>query len=257
MQETGFDSAAPSYDADFSDTPFAGVLRDRFYEVAAGYFPKTGHLLDIGCGTGVDASFFSGAGYRVSGLDASAAMLEVAAARAVPGADFRRYSLPDGLPFADGTFDGVYSHLGAFNCIPVEKHPVAELSRVLKPGGMLVLSLMNKVYLLEILTWLMLLSPRRAMRRFGPEPVIVPAGEADIPVWYPRKKEICAIYAPGFVLAGYRAQAVMIPPAVLTNRLSPDSVLLRLLKKADRVGSRLPVLRMFGDHTLFVFRKKG
>lgn len=255
MKKAGFDSAASTYDDDFSDTAFAEVLRERFYETAASCFPKTGHLLDIGCGTGVDAAFFSGPGYRVTGLDASEAMLEVAAAKAIPGAVFRHYSLPDALPFPDDALDGIYSHLGAFNCIPVEKHPVSELHRVLKPGGTLILSLMSKVYLFEILAYLMLLSPGRAMRRFGREPIIVRAGETDIPVWYPRKREMISLYKPGFDLIKLLAQPVLIPPPVLTNRLSSDSVLLRLLMKVDRLAGRMPVLRTLGDHTLFVFRK--
>src|SRR5262245_57493244 len=61
------------------------------------------HVLDVGCGTGVFLRMCADRGAAVSGLDASAGLLELAAAR-VPEADLRLDDLQT-LPYDDDSFD--------------------------------------------------------------------------------------------------------------------------------------------------------
>src|SRR5581483_676788 len=62
-------------------------------------------LLDAGCGAGLLALLARLRGARVSALDASAGLLDIARKR-LPGADVREGDL-EALPFADGSFDAV------------------------------------------------------------------------------------------------------------------------------------------------------
>lgn len=89
-------------------------------------------MLDAGCGTGYALQLANRAGARVSGLDASAPLLDVARER-VPDADLRVGDL-ESLPYDDDTFDVVT----AFNSVQYATDPaaaVAELARVVRPGG--------------------------------------------------------------------------------------------------------------------------
>lgn len=93
--------------------------------------------LDAGCGAGTAAQMASGLGAEVSGIDAAAALLEVARAR-VPRADFRQGDLEQ-LPFADGAFDVVTG----FNSFQYAGNPgaaLAEARRAAKPGGSIVIA---------------------------------------------------------------------------------------------------------------------
>jgi ubiquinone/menaquinone biosynthesis C-methylase UbiE len=74
-------------------------------------------LLDAGCGPGAALQRAAAQGARVSGLDASAPMLDVARER-VPGADLRVGDI-ESLPYDDGTFDIVT----AFNAIQYAAKP--------------------------------------------------------------------------------------------------------------------------------------
>jgi SAM-dependent methyltransferase len=88
--------------------------------------------LDAGCGAGLAASIAAEKGASVSGIDASAPLLEIAQERA-PDAHLQVGDIEE-LPFADGTFDVVT----AFNSIQYAGDPasaVAELARVCRPGG--------------------------------------------------------------------------------------------------------------------------
>jgi 2-polyprenyl-3-methyl-5-hydroxy-6-metoxy-1,4-benzoquinol methylase len=100
----------------------------------------SGNLLDIGCATGLFVEVARAAGFRVSGADASAWMVERARARC-PGTRFEVGTI-ETLDFAAESFDAVT----LFDVIEHVDAPHATLSRVrrwLRPGGWLFLSVPN------------------------------------------------------------------------------------------------------------------
>jgi SAM-dependent methyltransferase len=89
-------------------------------------------LLDAGCGAGQAIADAAARGAIVSGLDATAPLLDVARRR-TPSADLRQGDI-DSLPFTDESFDVVT----AFNAVQYAVDPavaVAELARVCRSGG--------------------------------------------------------------------------------------------------------------------------
>lgn len=91
-------------------------------------------LLEIGCGTGRTLRLAVDRGATATGVDISAAMLAVAAAR-LPEADLRRADLQH-LPFGPGEFDAVTA-INAFQFAEDPRAAIAEAARVLAPGGRL------------------------------------------------------------------------------------------------------------------------
>ena len=116
-------------------TPAAASLVD-FAEI------QTGELvLDVACGTGVVAVTAARRGARVRGLDLSPALLEDARRNAaVIGADIEFVEGDaEALPYADASFDVVLSQFGHMFA-PRPEIVVAEMLRVLKPGGRIAFS---------------------------------------------------------------------------------------------------------------------
>jgi SAM-dependent methyltransferase len=91
-----------------------------------------GRALDAACGTGRYTRHLDARGHRVTGVDASANMIERARASA-PAARFIAGSL-EALPFAEESFDLVMCGL-ALTHLPWVSRAVAEFARVLRPGG--------------------------------------------------------------------------------------------------------------------------
>lgn len=89
-------------------------------------------LLDAGCGAGMAALEAARRGARVTGLDASAAMIEVAAARA-PQCRFEVGDI-EHLPAQDGAFDVTVAFNAVFYCADIGRG-MRELARVTRPGG--------------------------------------------------------------------------------------------------------------------------
>ncbi len=103
------------------------------------------HVLEIGFGMGTDLFSFARSGATVSGVDLSPQHLEIATQR------FNLYGLKanlqladtEALPFADTTFDVVYS-FGVIHHTPNTEKAVEEIYRVLKPGGQAILAVYHK-----------------------------------------------------------------------------------------------------------------
>ncbi len=100
--------------------------------------PTNGLVLDAGCGPGRDASILLRRGLRVIGVDFSSEMIRLA--KSVLGLDARIGDLRD-LDFLNDTFDGIWAnaslhHLGQADMKPT----LVELRRVLKPGGVIFVS---------------------------------------------------------------------------------------------------------------------
>lgn len=106
--------------------------------------PRPGaHFADVGCGTGEDArtlAELAAPGARATGFDVSEAMLAQARERHahVPGLSFV-HCPSDSLPVADDSFDGIRCDRVLIH-VPDAAKSLAEMVRVTKPGGRVVVS---------------------------------------------------------------------------------------------------------------------
>jgi SAM-dependent methyltransferase len=100
----------------------------------------TGRALDAACGTGRHAGHLVAGGHEVLGVDLSPEMLERAALN-VPGARFSQGDLC-AIPVADEEFDLVICGL-ALSHVADLRAGVAELARALRPGGLMVISVLH------------------------------------------------------------------------------------------------------------------
>lgn len=97
------------------------------------------HVLDLGCGSGPTLVDLIEGGATAVGIDGSSALIDIARERLGPDVDLRVADLADPLPFDDDVFDDVVSSL-ALHYLEDWTAPLAEMKRVLKPGGRVILS---------------------------------------------------------------------------------------------------------------------
>lgn len=114
-------------------------------------------VLDVGCGGGYTCEFLAQRQAQVWGIDRSGACIDAARrhAQAAPLPITYAQGVAEALPFADATFDVVV-------CVDVLEHvedlprAIAEISRVLKPGGYFCFDTVNRTWQSQIIMiWLL------------------------------------------------------------------------------------------------------
>jgi SAM-dependent methyltransferase len=149
-------SSTDVWDAFFSDfylRAYASEERDAAAEgqaLAAAKLsgcPAGGELLDAPCGFGRHSIPLARAGYKVTGVDPSAALLGEARRRA-QGERWPKFVQADyrELPFAEESFDGAVNLFTSLGYLGDEEDErvLAGIRRVLRPGGRLVLETMTR-----------------------------------------------------------------------------------------------------------------
>ncbi|MEL6981053.1 MAG: methyltransferase domain-containing protein [Actinomycetota bacterium] len=138
MHADHYDGFAQAYADDNESSLFnAYYERPAMLELAGDVDGR--RVLDAGCGSGLLASALRARGAQVAGFDASPAMVELARNRLGEDAAIHVADLAERLPFDDAEFDDVVASL-VLHYLADWTAPLAEMRRVLRPGGRVLLS---------------------------------------------------------------------------------------------------------------------
>src|SRR5262245_34873322 len=117
---------------------------------------KGRRVLEVGCGAGVDLARFAKGGAIVTGVDLAESAIALARANFEQQGLKADLRVADGeaLPFEDNGFDLVYAH-GVVQYTANPKRLVDECRRVLKPGGLAIFQVYNRISWLNALSKVM------------------------------------------------------------------------------------------------------
>lgn len=267
-----FSRYAPAYDAEQQGNLLARWQRKESLRVLAHSFKPGSRVLEIGCGTGEEALFLARRGLRVLATDAAPGMVEELDRKIV------RLSPEDAVrsliktrvlaasqighlvsEFGYSSFDGAYSSFGPLNCEPDLAPIVASLGELVRPGGRLVISVINRYCIWEALWHLAKLQPSTAFRRWGGRSLATVREEwqgSKVPVYYWTPRTLERTFSPDFSLLHTRALTWALPPPYLSARLTRHRWILAILERLEkRFASRWP-FRALGDHVLLVLERR-
>jgi SAM-dependent methyltransferase len=138
-----YDSFAEVYSAE-NEVNLANAYYERPAMLALAGDVAGRRILDAGCGSGPLFAALRDRGAIMTGFDKSAGMLELARRRLGDDADLQIADLGRPLPFPDSAFDDVVASL-VLHYLEDWTAPLAELRRVLKPGGRLIASVNHPI----------------------------------------------------------------------------------------------------------------
>jgi SAM-dependent methyltransferase len=257
-----FDSVAGDYDGPRGNNDLIQEMRSEMWRWLAATFAPGEQLLDLGCGTGLDAVHLAGLGYSITATDWSPLMVERTADRAAAqhltdhvravnlGAhELERLDEP-------GAYGGAYSNLGPLNCVPDLRGVSRESARLLKPGGQLVFTVIGRYCPWEIAHYLRRGRWARAKVRFARH--VVPVGMNNHTIWthYYSPREFYSAFQHEFTLEHFRGLCVFAPPPYLTWLRAKYPGLHEHLWRLDRRAAGWPLIRALGDHFLIVMKKR-
>ncbi len=259
--QQAFDSVAADYDGPAGNNPLIQRFRARLRAAVLRAVPPGRTLLDVGCGTGLDAEFFAQQGYHVIAIDWSTAMVARAERRlAQAGLKGRAETRPLGAQELDqlaaGVFDGAYADLGPLNCVPHLAEVADQLARAIRPGGAFVTSVIGRVCPWELIFYAARGRWQRAAVRLKRGCVPVPLNGQTVWTCYYTPHEFESIFAAaGFRRVSLRSLGLLTPPPYLAPFAGRHPHLLGWLQALEDRCASWPILNQWGDHFLLAMRR--
>jgi len=221
--------------------------------------PKNSKILDVGCGAGKMTKEVGDRGYEVYGMDFSYNMIRKADVTCKVNDKSRVRFLQgdiESLPFKDSVFDVVLC-LGVVTYLRSEKKALHEMSRVLKSGGTLILSILNKFSLAKCLDISAFVTRRlQEITENGIRP-FEKAGETK-----QNYSGLRSYFIPGLrnslKIAGFTeldCGAIRYGPLTFLGRkIFPEGININITTFLEKF-SNLPLIMTFGDMCLFKVKK--
>ena len=257
-----FDSVAADYDGPRGNNALIQEMREEMWRWLDLTFAPGSDLLDLGCGTGLDAVRMARVGHRVTATDWSARMVQRTNERAtqeqLAGRVAARVAGAHELQQLEGEekYDGAYSNLGPLNCVPDLGAMSRELFRLIKPGGVLVFTVIGRICPWEIAHYLRHWNWARLRIRYARG--FVPVGMNKHTVWthYYAPREFHRAFKRDFALTHFRGLCLFAPPPYLSWMRERHPRWHERLWRVDRTVAAWPVFRGLGDHFLIIMRKR-
>ena len=258
-----WNAAAETYERDFTGTVIGQMWRESVWREMDAAFHAGSHILELNCGTGIDAIHLAGRGVSVLGCDISSRMIELAQQNACkagfePLLDFRVLPTEDlALLRADvlpgATFDGAFSNFSGLNCVDDLAAVRRNLAQRIRPGSPLFLCMLGRFNLWGRLKQLSRANFKEAFR-------VVRAGRGipvngSVTVRYPSSREIEVLFSPDFKLRAWKGIGIVVPPAYMERWVIRVPGLARILNCIEQLVAGLPGIRSLGACILLEFER--
>lgn len=264
LYNSPFDAVADDYDELFTASSIGQAQRASVWTELRKAFRSGDRVLEIGCGTGVDACFLGSYGVRVVACDCSPRMLAVATRRVreTGNSEFVQPQLLGAEEICElreeRTFDGAFSNFGALNCVEDLRRLASDLGQVLRPGATMLLCLMGPWCLWELVWYLAHGNSRKAFRRFHREGVDARLADgAVVHVFYPSVRSLRRTFAPEFQLKSVKGIGISVPPSYLEPLALRFPRVFGVQKRIDFLLEECPGVRLLADHILLRFERTG
>jgi SAM-dependent methyltransferase len=257
-----FDRVAADYERSNAANPTLCHMREQTLAAIKAHVASGSHILDLGCGTGSDDEALARAGYEVTAIDWSPAMTRVtrqriAGARLGDRIDVLQLGIHEIDLLAPAVFDAACSNFGPLNCVPSLSETARLLGDRLRPGGVLVASVIGRICPAEMALYACRGNWSRLRIRFSRNFVPVPLDGGTVWMRYYTPAEFERPFlAAGFTRVWLRGLGVFTPPPYAQSFAERHPSLVRWLQHLDDRLGAYPGLRAMGDHFLIVLRKR-
>ena len=250
----GFGNMADEYDA-MQDTNIpVKKMREKFYTKVESFVKSPATVLELNCGTGIDAFYFADAGYSVTATDISDKMLMNARSKGtLKNLSFQKLNLAE-LNKIEDRFDLVISNLGGINCLSDLSKLSRDVYELLNPKGYFIVSVMPQFCLWEF-ALIFKGEFKRALRRLKRDGVIANVGREKIFVKYYSPKKFYNYFKNNFDLIETTALRIFAPPQPASNWYQKHPTITKLLDFIDDKIESFYFSCFIGDYYIAVLQK--
>ncbi|HZV13515.1 MAG TPA: class I SAM-dependent methyltransferase [Candidatus Kapabacteria bacterium] len=251
---SGYNKIAPFYNEHLASEQW---IRDLLWSCYLSYYKAGDHVLDVGCGTGIDSIFLAEQGINVTAIDISSEMIaqlkksatSLNVGKMIDAKILDITQLPFLLPMQ---FDGIISAFAGLNMVPDLFSFADNAATLLKPGGHMILHMLNQKPAWQRLRTFLKGKFREAMNPPYQKNVLI--GETSVAHFLYHADTVFNIYFASRFQLNYRGGIVFLFPRKLISLL-PKPVKKIYGKIEWSIGQYKPFLSM-GDFFILDIVKK-
>lgn len=255
-----FSKQSEVFDHIYGEDAIINYKRERVRQHILRFAKDGGSMLELNCGTGEDAVYFSKKGFRIHATDISPLMLEKLEEKSADASlknlttEIYSFTQPQTLN-NKGPYDYVYSNFGGLNCTGELHKVLSSLSALVKPGGMVTLVVISNFCLWELLL-VFRGKFKTAFRRFFSKKGRKAHVEGTFfKCWYYSPSYVRKHLKKDFENLGTEGLCTLVPPSYMEGFGDKHAGLFSYLrKKEDKWKARWPWRRM-GDYFIISFRR--
>lgn len=252
-----FDQDAQLFEQRYDENPILHRIRKEFrFYTELHYFDSA---LEIGCGPGIDVEYFASKypDKKFVAIDVSPQMVRLVNQKVAEN-DFKNVraisSTVEELEQYLGAekFDMVYVYFGGLNTVTDLRKNALIIKKFLKPNGTLVLTCVNRYYVVDAIIRMLKLKFRSATARFRNKwPGYSPGRDLKSNVY--SYKYIKKCFDPDFEIVQKRGYSLFYPPWYGARHLKNLGSIAEVLWKIDSILQKTPFWNT-GEYSLYVMK---
>jgi ubiquinone/menaquinone biosynthesis C-methylase UbiE len=255
---TAFSRQSSSFDLIEEQNEILQWMRKQIHEHCLRHFKTGDHILELNCGTGIDAVFFAEHGMKVHATDIAEGMLtelrkKISEKNLQEKITTQQCSFTELNKIERKNFDGIFSDFGGLNTAQDISSVIKSFRQLLKPGGTATLVIMPPVC-----PWEMLLALngnfKTAFRRFkthGAESHL--EGETFMSYYFNPSKIISA-FGKDYEVKELQGLCSFVPPPYLEKFPEKNPKLFQRLKQWDEKLSNTFPFNRWADHFILTVK---
>lgn len=257
--QSDFDIAATNYDKNFTNTSIGKAQRLQVYQQIKNIInqKKVLQILELNCGTGEDANYFSSFNHQVLATDISSKMVSVASKKFKnSNINFQQLDIKElkNKTFKK-KFDLVFSNFGGFNCL--SKNEIAvflkSAQNILTSQGKIVLVIMPKHTIWEKIYFTFKVEFKKINRRNSNNSIAANVDGINVKTWYFNPNEIVKI-AEGYTVQKIKPIGLFVPPSYLQSSFLGNKTVVSFLNTLDTLLG-FSFFANFADHYYIELKK--
>ncbi len=260
---SAFSKQSVIFDQLEEDNEILQWMRTQVHDHCLQFFKTGDHILELNCGTGIDAVFFAEYGMKVHATDISEGMLSELKKKiafknldnriSVQQCSFTELTSTSTTLSETKKFDHIFSDFGGLNCAENIEHVIAQFKNLLKPGGTVTLVIMPPVCPWEIFLALKG-NFKTAFRRFKKNSADSNVEGIHFNTYYFSPSRIIKAFGNEYQVLDLKGLASLVPPPYLENFSKKYPKVFKKLKQADEKLNRTFPFNRWADHFILTMK---
>ncbi len=249
----GFSNISHQYEMLDKTSSLILWMRDRIRAHLIKNLSATGTILEINCGSGIDAVYLAKKGYEVHATDVAGGMIDYVKSKTISQQLEGKLSC-EILSFKElhklnaKRYTNIFSNFGGLNCSSLnELEKVFDSFKdVLEPNGTITLVIMPKLCMWEVFK--IFRGKKNAFRRFNKNGVFANIAGEKVRTYYHSSKEIKALLKNNFTNFRVENICVLGPTGNHVDFPKEHPFIFKILNAFNTFSNNIPFLRGYGDY---------